>query len=129
MGTDYCLCNSTRNWVAARAACQSVGLDLVRIDSLAEESFLTMRFTFRRYWIGATDVAVEGDFRWVDGTLFWTGGPTGAAVGGAYTNWLAGQPSDLGGTDVGDCALVETTGGWRDDICDSVRTHRFACER
>ncbi len=66
---------------------------------------------------------------WVDGTLFWTGGPTGAAVGGLYTHWLPGQPSDLGGTGVGDCAFVETTGGWQDDVCDSVRVNRVVCER
>jgi hypothetical protein len=129
LGIEYCFCGSLRNWVSARAACQAVGLDLVRLTSLAQEEFFTMRFSFRRYWIGATDSAAEGDFRWVDGTLLWMGGPTGSAVGGEFTNWQPGQPSDLGGTGVGDCVVVDTTGGWIDDICDSTRAYRFVCVR
>ena len=127
--SEYCLCNATRNWVAARAACQGVGLDLAQIDSAGEEAFLNMRLSFRRFWIGASDMAVEGDFSWVDGTLFWTGGLGGAPVGGAFTNWLPGEPDDVGGSGLGDCVLVETTGGWLDDLCDTVRLYRYVCER
>jgi len=49
-------------------------------------------------WIGATDVAVEGNWRWVTGEQFWTGdasGTTGPDV--FYANWALGQPDNYNG--------------------------------
>ena len=38
------------------------------------------------FWIGATDKAKEGEWRWVDGTL----------LSSTYTNWSTGEPNNSG---------------------------------
>jgi hypothetical protein len=46
-------------------------------------------------WLGGSDAAVEGEWRWMDGPetgqLFWQGGNTGTAQG--YANWGGGWPN------------------------------------
>lgn len=66
-------------------------------------------------WIGAHDVSSEGNFEWVDGSTFWSGGTNGAAVGGQYENWgsynaggVVNEPDDFGGQQ--DHAAISTTG-------------------
>jgi hypothetical protein len=53
-------------------------------------------------WIGASDEAVEGEWRWFDGTQFWQGGTAaggGMPVDGQYSNWDPGEPNDAGGNE------------------------------
>lgn len=60
--------------------------------------------------IGASDSAVEGEWRWVtgcegledggQGRLFWLGNSTGSSIGGNYSNWYAGNPSNTSNEDV-----------------------------
>ncbi len=55
-------------------------------------------------WLGGSDAAVEGDWRWVTGpeglanngagTPFWSGGVNGQPVSGSYVNWSSGEPND-----------------------------------
>ena len=55
-------------------------------------------------WLGGSDDpgsingASEGEFFWVDGEQFWSGGQGGTAVGAAYVNFgLPIEPDDFGG--------------------------------
>jgi hypothetical protein len=44
----------------------------------------------RYVWLGANDIATEGDWRWHDNNAaFWSGGPNGSAVGGLFNNWAS----------------------------------------
>lgn len=50
-------------------------------------------------WIGATDLAVEGEWRWVTGpeagTQFWQGRSNGTEL--TFANWNGGEPNNVGG--------------------------------
>jgi hypothetical protein len=83
------------SWDDARARCRlrGPGWDLTVIQSAAESEFLASRLTLE-VWIGASDTASESSWTWVtDTTPFWVGTSTGAAVGGAYSNWNATEPN------------------------------------
>lgn len=94
-------------WTAARdeaAAARYFGLQgyLATITSLAENSFIQLK-TVGVGWIGASDAASEGDWRWVTGPeagkQFWQGNYTGSVVNGMYNNWNTGEPNDLNNED------------------------------
>ncbi|CAL8253682.1 unnamed protein product [Arctogadus glacialis] len=77
-----CKCYKTsdtyQSWNKSREFCVSHGADLVVVDSKEEMDFISELYGY--YWLGATDEASEGTWRWVDGTVlllddpFWSGG-------------------------------------------------------
>ncbi len=74
-------------WNVARAAAQAAGGDLVVINSAEENEFLMTALEtagVQAAWIGATDAATEGAWRWIDSSLLSAG----------YRNWNAGEPDD-----------------------------------
>lgn len=113
------------SWATARAACQArgAGWDLARVRLAEQSVFLGDTLAFEA-WIGATDAANEGQWSWVgDVAPFWIGnGTTGAANGGAYTNW---NPTEPNGATATNCAraLPRSIGGptsnapWADLDC------------
>ena len=106
---------------------------LARIDDAAENDWVTMMAfagitsTSSIYWswIGATDQAVVGEWRWTDGTLFWLGSSNGLAQGGLYQNWAAGSPPSTGMAT--DCGILQHATYWTDFDC--TRLERYVCER
>jgi hypothetical protein len=74
-------------------------------------------------WLGATDQAVEGAWRWQSGAQFWQGAASGTPVGNAFTRWLSGEPN---GGDTSDCMRMVSGGSWRDVTCSSA--YRAICE-
>jgi gliding motility-associated-like protein len=90
-------------WTAARDSAQNMtynGLKgyLATITSEAENNFIWEK-TKGVGWIGASDSAVEGVWRWVTGpeagTQFWQGGANGSPVNGMYSNWNNGEPNNV----------------------------------
>lgn len=75
-------------------------------------------------WIGATDVTVEGEWRWVTGpeagTQFWSGAAGGTEL--TFANWNGGEPNNVGsvGEDyahIADASVIRGTGvigSWND---------------
>ncbi len=115
--------SSTALWPDAQAAAQaktdplfgtSATGNLIAINSAAENLF-TQRMTrgAGAWWIGGTDQAVEGEWRWAsDGTQFWQGTASGSAVGGNYTNWNGGEPNNSGDEDYAE--FIGSSGVWND---------------
>jgi hypothetical protein len=132
-GHTYAFCEGLLAWTDAAAACSAKGMRLVRIDDAAENAWVQMiafadvTSTSSIYWpwIGGDDVAVLGEWRWSDGTMFWLGGSNGSAQGGLYSNWVAGAPTSGGGAT--DCAILQHAAFWSDFQC--TRLQRYVCEQ
>jgi hypothetical protein len=122
-GKAYAFCNVQTSWSAAVAACTVQKMSLVRIDAAAEDAWIRSTATTRglaAFWIGAGDAAAEGQWTWLDGTQFWSGGSGGTPVGGLYENWQGGEPNDDG---TEDCAAVGNDGTWVDTECGNNRDY------
>lgn len=82
-GHTYALFNDVLTWSDAKARCEALGGHLVTITSASEQNIvnlLTGKGMRPAYWIGLTDAAKEGTFRWVTGESL------------SYTNWNEGRP-------------------------------------
>jgi hypothetical protein len=136
-GHTYALCDGLLSWNDAQADCVARGMRLVRIDDDQENQWvLTTAFAnvpagenhlavWR--WLGASDVAVVGEWRWTDGVLFWLGGQNGAPQNGLYSNWVQGSPTSTGMAT--DCAIMQHNmlGFWTDQFCANLQP--YVCEQ
>lgn len=96
-GHSYYRSTSSMTWTNAKAACENMGGHLVTITSAAENTFVFN--TWPSGWIGFTDEAVEGQWKWV----------TNETV--TYTNWNGGEPNNAGNEDY---AQFVSGGRWND---------------
>merc|ERR1711931_581144 len=70
------------DWEGAKAICELEGGQLAVIASEADQNRIMSRFgKLREFWIGATDIEREGQFRWVNGQ------------GLGFARWYRSQPS------------------------------------
>jgi hypothetical protein len=127
-GHDYVFCNVNLSWTVARDNCGSIGMFLVRVDDDAESQWVYDNVydapPRQGVWIGASDIAVEGEWRWPDGELFWLGDSSGSAQDGRFAAWYSTQPS---GQEPRDCAAVDgNTLGWYDLDC--MTPQPYVCE-
>ncbi len=116
---EFVNAGSLISWTAARDAAVArnyFGLQgyLVTVTSAAESSFVSSKLQGQG-WLGASDAAVEGEWRWVTGPeagqQFWQGVGTGSPVGGLYNNWNVIEPNNSGNEDYGQFLL---NGKWND---------------
>ena len=100
--STYLVSDVRMSWQEARDWAESVGGHLVCLASESEEAEVTQLVGPRaEYWIGYTDEASEGDWRWI------TGEPV------FYTRWQSGEPNDTPSSESGeDYAMVWTFGGY-----------------
>ena len=118
-GKSYFFCPGPKDWTAARTLCMGATLDLVAIESMAEQMFVGMNVSANS-WLGANNV---GPNSWV-----WTA--TGkeffnmAEVGGAFVNWAPGSPTPAPGL----CALMQgATDDWVALSC--ITPSGYVCEQ
>ncbi|HSX33768.1 MAG TPA: choice-of-anchor U domain-containing protein [Candidatus Saccharimonadales bacterium] len=117
------------DWADAKTAADAstyggVSGYLATVTSSAEDAFIQAMLPGTA-WMGASDAANEGDWKWVDGpesgTSFWSGGVGGTTVGGLYAGWQGGQPDNFNGTENCSEMRVSTPSSWNDQSCASLR--------
>lgn len=117
--SDYCFqLGDAQTWPNAKIACDLAGGTLAVLPTEEEGRLLHVaigpRLALRSVWVGFTDTAREGRFRWVSGeaTLF--------------LDWKDGEPNDDGGNE--DCAEWFPEDGKMNDLpCGAARP--YLCER
>jgi uncharacterized delta-60 repeat protein len=109
-------------WDAARLAAAGRTLGplqghLATFTSQAEVDAVKNKFGTKNAWIGASDAATEGDWKWVAGleagTSFWSGAANGTKVNNAFFNWNSGEPNDSNNEDY--AQLNGHSGRWNDN--------------
>jgi len=104
--------NRNYNFTEALDECRGRGLELASIHSQQEQDLVTGLAGGHQVYIGLTDVAVEGEFRWTEGTPL------------DFESWYSSNPD---GGDSNDCVYIYSSDGeWSD--CDCVRTSGLACK-
>lgn len=120
-GHAYLFYTQMKPWAQAQATCRSQGYDLVTINDSAEDAWLKTQVPAGlASWIGFSDQAQEGVWRWSDG----------APV--TYTNWRRYEPNNTGSYEhcaVNNAPPVGSTpgGGWNDIHCGEYAS--FICEQ
>ena len=120
-GHSYEVVKENKSWTeAASCAVMRTGYLAEITDSMEQNAIFTEltanagiaeantmnQFGTASVWVGGSDQGTEGDWIWDGnndsaGPQFWSGGPTGVAVGGAYTKWgtSPAEPDNSGGQD------------------------------
>ena len=126
-GHYYRVSDSTASWSTAKTAAEAstfggVSGYLATVTSAAEKTYILNRMS-DGVWIGASDIASEGNWRWAGGPenniSFWNGG----AVGGAYANWQAAQPDNFSGNENCLEMRLNFSESWNDENCGSSRRY------
>ena len=104
-GNQYVLTTAAANWTAAQAEAESLGGNLVTINSAAEEAWLKQTFgDEERLWIGLNDATTEGQFEWVSGEEL------------DYINWAANEPNNFRGSQHYGVMNYSRTKQWDDEF-------------
>ncbi|XP_078285422.1 C-type lectin domain family 17, member A-like [Rhinoraja longicauda] len=109
----YYFSSNYETWDGALKICAAIKAELLVINSKEERDYIRNNTNVRN-WIGLHDSAVEGTWRWVDGTDYETN----------VKFWQDDQPN---GNKEEDCAVVEKDGSWHDWPCSS--RHAVICEQ
>ncbi|XP_042308807.1 hepatic lectin-like [Sceloporus undulatus] len=104
-GKCYYFSLQKTSWMDAKIQCAERNSHLAIIENIGEQNFLQIRTRHERYWIGLSDIKVEGHWTWLDGRDSLSG----------FTYWARGEPNNDGGRE--NCAHLWTDGKWNDVYC------------
>ena len=106
-GHGYKIFYNSITWAQAKAACEKLGGHLVTITSQAEQDLVyNLRNGSGSFWIGLTDKAKEGSWKWVTGEKLsytnWDYTPgtdttSNYAYAGYYAEWYSASSTDTAG--------------------------------
>uniref|UniRef100_A0A674JHW7 C-type lectin domain-containing protein n=1 Tax=Terrapene triunguis TaxID=2587831 RepID=A0A674JHW7_9SAUR len=114
----YFFSTSTKSWPDAKQFCMDQKSGLVIVNTEEEQTFLSNHITEPHvYWLGLSDSAKEGEWRWVDGS------PLSVSF---RRFWFPGEPNNGVGLEE-DCVHLRSDGNWNDAICSL--THYWICEQ
>jgi len=108
LGRRY-FARAAQTWSQAEADCAAIGAHLTAIGDGDENTTLDASLS-GAHWIGYTDAAVEGTFRWSNGAT------------SAFDSWGGGAPAN----DLADCTVLQDAGTWLDLSCEE--SHPYVCE-
>ncbi|XP_038078467.1 macrophage mannose receptor 1-like [Patiria miniata] len=101
------LAQERRDWNQAEEFCHERGGHLASIHSEDDNNYILNligdNLVGQSYWIGLREYAVEGDYKWCDGSAV------------DYTRWRPNEPNDGGGSE--QCAELKPDGTWNDENC------------
>ncbi|XP_043362799.1 CD209 antigen-like protein C [Dermochelys coriacea] len=111
----YFFSTLAKSWLDAKQFCTNEGSHLVIVNTKQEQMFLSNHITEPEvYWLGLSDSAKEGEWRWLDGSPL------------SVRFWGAGEPNNSGQHGE-DCGTLRIDGRWNDAICSL--SHYWICER
>ncbi|KAL3861562.1 hypothetical protein ACJMK2_007590, partial [Sinanodonta woodiana] len=95
--------------------CKILGGHLAEINSASEEKYIVDQVNQLndRFWVGASDVLVEGEFMWMTSMTQVT-----------YANWYPGQPDNHVRNE--NCVEIWYNKYWNDRACSDVS--QYICE-
>ena len=100
--------------------CWNAGGHLAEFDSLDDEQALdSVLATDSNFWIGLSDFAHEGTWRWQE-----------SHQETSYRNWMTGEPSNMNGDE--DCVFKRCSSDpnckWNDESCSKNDYARALCQ-
>lgn len=90
------------------------------VTSDSENTFIVSKVGTSAAWIGGTDSALEGDWKWIGGpvgeknVVFWRGGTGGSTQNSLYAKWSTGTEPNNSGDEDAVQILAGGTGFWND---------------
>ena len=113
----YHIFDLSMTWADAKEYCENLGGHLATITSEEEHNAvmeLLPKTGEYMYWLGATDDASEGTWKWITNEEF------------SFNKWLPGEPNNTGNQDYLFIATNNGVSGWNDGL--GTETYHFICE-
>ena len=104
--STFVVVRQNKSWKDAKAYAESLGARLAIIDSQEKQDLIYEQVKTESYvWIGLTDEAEEGVWRFVDGRL----------ASDYFTYWYSGEPNNTNGNEHYACIWIPNRNGmWND---------------